>query len=410
MKQFINVLKFELMGYLKNKIFVGITLAFIIISGLVLSFPHITSIIKSSDEPKETEKQIMLLSDTVSKDSSVTMKMFQDGLPDMIISLSDKTKEELTELVSSGEAKCAVILNSSTEYTYIVDKIGLYDKNQSVIEQIMLENHQLNSMVSLGISQANASNLISATIDSSVVQIGKDGSKTFFYTYILVFALYIAILMYGQLVATSIATEKSSRAMEMLITSAKPESLMFGKIIGSGLAGLIQLSAILIFGAVFWLLNKDLWGENQAVNSIFSIPSYLLFFMILFFMLGFFIYAFLFGAVGSLASRVEDINTTTMPIIMVFIVAFIIVMTSMVNGNVDSTIMIIASYVPLTSPMAMFVRISMSEVSPIAIFVSVAILIASTVGIGYLSSKIYRAGVLMYGKPPKLTSFLKKSQ
>jgi ABC-2 type transport system permease protein len=129
--------------------------------------------------------------------------------------------------------------------------------------------------------------------------------------------------------------------------------------------------------------------------------------MLIFFVLGFLIYAFMFGAVGSTASRLEDINTSVMPITIIFIVAFFVVMTSMSSGDVDNTLMTVCSYIPFTSPMAMFTRIAMSTVPLYEIVISIAILIASTAGIGVLSAKIYRVGVLLYGTPPKITAILK---
>ncbi len=124
----------------------------------------------------------------------------------------------------------------------------------------------------------------------------------------MIFALYIVIIMYGQMIATSVATEKSSRAMELLITSAKPVSMMFGKVIAACLAGLIQLIAVFGTGLVCFQLNRSYWKDNQLISSVFDMPVWLLGYMLLFFILGFFIYAFLYGAIGSTASKVEDIN------------------------------------------------------------------------------------------------------
>lgn len=217
----------------------------------------------------------------------------------------------------------------------------------------------------------------------------------------------MVILLYGQMVATNVATEKSSRAMEVLITSAKPNSMMFGKVLASCIAGLVQLVAVFGSALVFYNLNKSYWGDNMIVDSIFNIPPELFVYMLVFFILGFLIYAFMFGAVGSTASKLEDINTSVMPITMLFIIAFFVVMFSMASGSIDNTLMTVCSYIPFTSPMAMFTRICMSTVPLYEILISVAILIGSTLGIGFLAAKIYRVGVLMYGTTPKLGAILK---
>jgi len=130
-------------------------------------------------------------------------------------------------------------------------------------------------------------------------------------------------------------------------------------------------------------------------------------YLIVFFILGFLIYAFMYGAVGSTVSKLEDINTSVMPISYIFIIAFMVVIFSMSSGSVDNTAMFICSYIPFTSPMAMFTRICMSTVAWYEILISIVILIGSTVGIGILSAKIYRIGVLLYGMPPKIGNIIK---
>ena len=136
-------------------------------------------------------------------------------------------------------------------------------------------------------------------------------------------------------------------------------------------------------------------------------PIELLIFMLVFFILGFVIYAFLFGAVGSTVSKLEDINTAVMPITMLFVIAFMVVMFSLAGNSVDTPVMVVCSYIPFTSPMAMFTRIAMSTVPWYEIAISIAILVASVIGVGVLSAKIYRVGVLMYGNAPKPKDLIK---
>ena len=195
--------------------------------------------------------------------------------------------------------------------------------------------------------------------------------------------------------------------MELLITSAKPVSMMFGKVIASCLAGLMQLVAVFGSALLFYTLNKEYWTGVEVVESTFDIPIELIVYMVIFFILGFLIYAFLFGAVGSTVSKLEDINTAVMPITFLFVAGFMIVIFSMTEGNVDSTLMTICSYIPFTSPMAMFTRIAMSTVSFAEIIISITILALSVIGTGFVSAKIYRVGVLLYGTSPKISNIIK---
>lgn len=320
------------------------------------------------------------------------------------------TNEELTviqDAITAGEAECAFVMTSPTAYTYYVENLSMYDMNAETASAVLQQLYQMNAMIHGGMSAEQAADVMNIQITSDVQSLGKNQMENFFYTYIMIFALYMVILLYGQMVATNVATEKSSRAMEVLITSADPTSMMFGKVIASCLAGFIQLVTVFGSALIFYHLNRSYWGDNIIIDSIFNIPPTLLLYMLVFFLLGFLIYAFMFGAVGSTASKLEDINTSVMPITMLFIIAFVVVMTSMSSGNVDNTLMTVCSYIPFTSPMSMFTRIAMSTVPWYEIAISIAILIASTVGIGVLSAKIYRVGVLMYGTPPKITTILK---
>ena len=218
-------------------------------------------------------------------------------------------------------------------------------------------------------------------------------------------ALYMAILAYGQLVANSVVTEKSSRAMEMLITCASPSDLMFGKVIGAGLAGFTQIAVIFGVGAVS--LPVMLNSIPNDLKSVFSFPIESVIFAILFFILAFFIYAFVFAAIASLVSRIEDLSNLMSPIMFIIIFAFIVVIIGMNSGDLSSPLMIATSYIPFTAPISMFARIAMSNVAAWEIILSIAIQVVSIFILGKFAAAIYRVGVLLYGKPPKLGEALK---
>ena len=265
----------------------------------------------------------------------------------------------------------------------------------------------MSALLKNGMTPEEAEEVMNVYIYGSVESLGKDQMENFFYTYIMIFALYMVILLYGQMVSTNVATEKSSRAMEVLVTSAKPVSMMFGKVLASCLAGFLQLVAVFGTALLCYNLNKSYWSENMIVESIFNIPPELLLYMLVFFILGFLIYAFLFGAIGSTATKLEDINTSTMPLMFLFIIAFMVVVMSMSSGSVDNMAIKVCSFIPFTSPMAMFTRIAMSTVPWYEIAISIVILIGSVIGVGIISTKIYRVGVLLYGTTPKLGAILK---
>ena len=408
MKQFGKILKFELKGYLRNKVFVGITIFLVVAIAVVMFIPNIIAAFESDDEGDVTPTDLptMLVYAEDETLSAIVKEYFGNAFVDYNVKVAEGSVEDLKNDIMSGNAECGFVMNSASSYTYYVNNLSMYDSNTAIADTVLQEVYRVSAMVQNGLTPEQAGEIMSVQIESGTETLGKDQMQNFFYTYIMIFALYMVILLYGQMVATNVATEKSSRAMEVLVTSAKPTSMMFGKVLASCIAGFSQL--VLVFGTAILLYNVNKEAlSNPLIASIFDIPIELFIYLIVFFVLGFLIYAFMFGAIGSTASKLEDINTSVMPITFLFIIAFVVVMFSMSSGSVDNTAMLVCSYIPFTSPMAMFTRICMSTVAWYEIAASIAILIGSTVGIGILSAKIYRVGVLLYGMPPKFSTIIK---
>ena len=408
MKQFGKIFKFEFLGYLRNKIFVGITVFFVIAIAVGMFIPNMIAAF-SSDAPDEGGEgeplPVMLIASEQDGLAEGIAEYFAAAFTDYEVKATGETVDAVKDKVESKEAACACVFDSLSSFTYYVENLSMYDMNTEIAAAALKTALQIDMLGKLGLSPEQASAVLSAAVESRTEALGKNQMDNFFYTYIMIFALYMVILLYGQMVATNVANEKSSRAMEVLVTSAKPTAMMFGKVLASCLAGFSQL--VLIFGSaiVFYNLNRENL-DNPIISSIFDIPIGLFAYMIAFFILGFLIYAFLFGAIGSTASKLEDINTSVMPITFLFIIGFMVVMFSMTGGSIDNAAMKICSFVPFTSPMAMFTRIAMSTVPWYEIAISIAVLIGSVIGIGVLSARIYRVGVLLYGTPPKLMKIL----
>ncbi len=408
MKQFGKILKFELKGYLKNKAFVGVTIFLVVAIAVAMFIPNIISAFKSDDEgtTHPTDLPVMLVYAEDETLLGFVKDYFSDAFTGYNVAVADGTIDDIKEQIVSGSVECAFVMNSDSSYTYYVNNLSMYDSNTAIADAVLQDVYRVKAMIVNGLSPEQAGEIMSVVIESETMTLGKDQFKNYFYTYIMIFALYMVILLYGQMVATNVASEKSSRAMEVLVTSAKPTSMMFGKVLASCIAGFTQL--VLVFGSalLFYNINKAQLS-NPIIASIFDMPVELFIYLLVFFVLGFLIYAFLYGAIGSTASKLEDINTSVLPITFLFIIAFFVVMFSMIGGSVDTVLMKVCSYIPFTSPMAMFTRICMSTVAWYEIFISIAILIGSTVGIGILSAKIYRVGVLLYGMPPKFSTIMK---
>ena len=404
MKQFGKILKFEPKGYLKNKVFVGVTIFLVAAIAIAMFLPNILSAFKSGTTPV-ADLPIMLVYAEDETLSGTVKESFAQAFPGYHVKVADGTLDNIKSQITSGSVACAFVLNSPSSYTYYVNNLDMRDANQAIANTVLQEVYRVNAMIQNGLSPEQANDIMSVVIESDTMTLSVDRIKNDFYTYVMIFALYTVIMLYGQPVATNVASEKSSRAMEVLITSAKPTSMMFGKAFASCIVGFTQL--VLVFGSALLLyhINKAQL-QNPIIASIFDMPVHLFLYMLVFFVLGFLIYAFLYGAIGSTASKLEDISTMVLPVTFLCIIAFMVVLFSMISGNVNSVLMKAFSYIPFTLPMAVFMRICMSTVAWYEIFIF--ILLGATVGIGVLSAKIYRVGVLLCGTPLKFIKMIKE--
>ena len=408
MKQLWTIFKFELKSYLANKIFIGVTLAVVILTAIVMFFPRVEEMVENikgeevTEEKEDDEKAVMLIAGA---QGELVYEAFAAAFNDYEVKVTTDTLDDIKKQITSKEAECAFVIDDITQYTYYVNNKALADHNTVVASEVLQMVYRMSALMNSGLSAEEAEEVMTFNVEYETETLGVDQAQNFFYTYIMIFALYMVIVLYGQLVATNVASEKSSRAMEVLVTSAKPTSMMFGKVLASCTAGFLQLAVVFGFAFFSFNLNKSYWDEMGTISAFFDVPASLLVYMLVFFVLGFLIYAFMFAAISSTASKVEDINTSTMPITLMFVVAFLVVFYGF--NNVDGMLMKVVSYIPFTSPMAMFTRIAMSEVAWYEITISIAILVGSVIGIGVLAAKIYRMGVLLYGTQPKPGEILK---
>ncbi|MEB4783895.1 ABC transporter permease [Paenibacillus sp. JJ1683] len=238
---------------------------------------------------------------------------------------------------------------------------------------------------------------------------GKEEKATSMINYGLVYVLMILFftssMMTGNMIAAEVTSEKSSRIMEILITSVSPLTQMFGKIIGIFLVGLLQ---IVVFAAVV-CANLMLPHNNVILSSagldLSQLNIAVLGYGLIFYILGYFLYAVLFAAVGSIVSRTEELGQAIMPITVLSLAAFYI---GIFNIAAPDTIFIkVAGYIPFFSPTVMLLRIGLERASLLEIWLSLAILVASILLFGWLAAKIYRTGVLMYGKRPSFKELRK---
>lgn len=213
--------------------------------------------------------------------------------------------------------------------------------------------------------------------------------------YILLFVIYFAVIIYGTMIATEVATEKSSRVMEILVSSVHPIVQMFGKIVGIGLTALLQL-VILLVGVGLGLLIRGS-TEDSFISGILgsSFPIDLVVYALIFLVLGFLLYGSLAAMLGSLVSRVEDVNTLIQPLVYMVMIAFFIAVFGL--NNPESMLVTVTSWIPFFSPIIMFLRLGLLAIPLWEVILSFGVMIVSIAVFSFFAANVYKGGVIMYG-------------
>lgn len=229
--------------------------------------------------------------------------------------------------------------------------------------------------------------------------------------YILLLLLYMSIVLNSQTVMSSVAEEKTSRIAELLVAATSPARLLAGKILAAGAIGLIQLSIWIVAGLgtgagiVASFGPRSMHGMSGALKSgAIDISGGVIVAFILFFVIGFMQYATLYAAAASLINRTEDLGSVAAPVLVPVIGGFFLAQYALAFPQ--SGYVAILSQVPLISPFVMFTRMTVTAVPGWQIGISLAINAAATLAIIWAAGKIYRVGLLLYGRPPSLRQVL----
>jgi ABC-2 type transport system permease protein len=204
--------------------------------------------------------------------------------------------------------------------------------------------------------------------------------------------LYMTVLLYGQVIGRSVLTEKTSKTAEIMLSSVRPMDLLFGKILGKGLASLLQYGVwVTISAGVLKLVGPRL-GVTIGAGLSMSTLAYL----VLFFVLAFFLYCSLYAALGAASEDEQHLGQLALPVVLFLIIP--IVMITAIIGTPRAPVIIALSFFPLTAPIVMFLRILVGAAMAWEILVSIGLTLVTTAAVIWLSARIFHAGILMTGK------------
>lgn len=400
MKKLWHVYCFEMGNYFKSKSYVLSTILICVLAIGAIVIPGLLS----SDDSVDKSEESSVFADTIA--ICDTQGLVSD---EMLLSYGKadiqrmETEDEVKEAVSKEEAGAGFVIRSVSEFDYYVYNKSMFEDGSEMFKSLMstvaktkfCEENQIdyNEMVRM-----DAENIV---CNENIL--GKDSEDNYWYSYILVILVFMVIVMYGMMIATSVANEKSNRTVEVLVTSTSSTSLLFGKVFAGATAILFQLG--LIFASLLgaYQVSKDSLGG--MLDMLLDIPAGVLVSFGVFGLGGFLIYAFMYGALGALVSKIEDLNKSAGTAQMLVMIVYFLVLFQMQEP--DGIVMKVLSFLPVSSYSAMFIRIAMGTVATWEIVVAAVLLYASVVGMGFAAAKIFRNSTLRYGNPIKLSNAIK---
>jgi ABC-2 type transport system permease protein len=228
--------------------------------------------------------------------------------------------------------------------------------------------------------------------------------KSFFGAYAMMFLIYFTVVFYGMNVARSVVEEKTSRIFEVLLSTVEPQSLMAGKLLGVGAAGLTQLALWFLLVATIVTASA---GASLGSGGLaeFGIHPQQLFFLAAYFLLGFFFYSAIAAAVGASVSSEQEIQQFSMVIVAPLTVGMVLI--SYIVGNPTALPVVLLSLFPPCAPVVMFLRMSSQMPPAWQIALSMVLMLLFIWGAIWVASRIYRVGILMYGKRATLPEILR---
>ena len=250
-----------------------------------------------------------------------------------------------------------------------------------------------------GLSSAQADALLAPV---KLNLLGKNGERgnsrtAFLVAYVLFFLMYMVVLLYGMNVARSIIEEKTSRVFEVLLATIQPEELLAGKILGVGAVGLTQVG--------IWMIAFGLLAAQMGATSGVQISLGQVIYFVVYFSLGYALYSAVAAALGAMTNSEQELQQLNMFLMLPLF--FSILMLTPVVTNPNSVLSRIVSQIPFCAPLLMNLRVSLSMPQPWEIALSIGLILVTIYAVLWVSSRIYRVGILMYGKKPNLPEILR---
>ncbi|MEX5736008.1 MULTISPECIES: ABC transporter permease [Bacillus] len=324
---------------------------------------------------------------------------------DLDVKLSKQSEDEVTKQVKDESLDGMLIIKRDEKGTISGTYKALTISDESTyqtLQQALTQTKTAVGTAELGVSQETISSLYApVTVGQKALKEGakseEELGQTVGLVYIMLFVIYFSVIMYASMIAMEVATEKSSRVMEILISSMPPIQQMFAKLLGIGLVGITQLAIIIGAGSLSLKLNE----KSETASSVgeflnlTDVSATTVIYAVIFFLLGYFLYATLAAFLGSVVSRIEDVQQTITPMTLLVVAGFMIAMFGL--NAPDAGFITVTSFIPFFTPMIMFLRVGMLDIPFWQAAVGIGITLLTIVILAVIGARIYKGGVLIYG-------------
>lgn len=401
MKDILTVMKFTIKDMVRRKSFIISTLIILVL--IVIGF-NVPNIIKSIKGESTGDKLLIVDNDNIFEGNLELLKQADLGYE---VEIQNATFDEIKEKIETEEISEAIMIEkqeNNVKIRYIVESTTMMEEvPETLVNTInsLYTNMQINK---LGLTEEELKS-ITPNFEFSLEQTEDEkASGNIFVMMLMSIVLFYAIYFCAYQVSSSITTEKTSKIMETLVTSTSPRTIVLGKTIGIGFAGLLQL--VLIVGTA--LISAKVFLEPELLDDVLdmsNITVYLGIITIIYFILGYFTYALLYALTGSTVSKPEDINSANQPVAFLAVIGFYLSYFTMMNPTSDLNLF--ASLFPISSPFCMPFRIMMGLSNGTDVAISIGILIVTILIIAKVAIKIYSNAILNYGTKMSLKDIIK---
>jgi ABC-2 type transport system permease protein len=309
-------------------------------------------------------------------------------------------RQRLRADVIEGRIDAFVVLPADVAETSRAEYYGKNVSNMmdiSVVDQAIEEALVGHRLTAAGLARDRVAAL-TRKLDLKTVRLTSSGARedrggTFVLAWLLLMMLYSTVAMWGAAIMNAVIEEKTSRVVEVIVSSIPPSTLFWGKLLGVGAAGLTQF--------LFWALCMGvvgIYGAGISGSLLPEVSPLLLGAFVMYFLLGYFLYAAMYAAVGSAVNNQQEAQSLAFPLMMPLIAGVIASLAIM--GSPDSRLSVVLSLIPFLTPLLMFLRITVLTPPAWQIALSVVLMLASIAVLTWLAGRVYRVGILMYGKRP----------